>query len=68
MSFVAVTDFSRKDYDGPPMTDLVDIINYVKPTALLGLSTIKVRFISVLLIGSVLNLNLSFSRVLSTNL
>jgi malate dehydrogenase (oxaloacetate-decarboxylating)(NADP+) len=24
------------------MTDLVDIINYVKPTALLGLSTIKV--------------------------
>lgn len=25
------------------MTDLIDIINYVKPTALLGLSTISVR-------------------------
>jgi len=24
------------------LTDLVDIINYVKPTALLGLSTIRV--------------------------
>ena len=34
--------FSRKDYTGPTMTDLVEIIDYVKPTALLGLSTIKV--------------------------
>jgi len=34
--------FSRNDYAGPPLTALVDIIEYVKPTALLGLSTTKV--------------------------
>jgi len=37
-----IPDFSRSDYNGPPLTDLLDIIAYVKPTALLGLSTIKV--------------------------
>jgi malate dehydrogenase (oxaloacetate-decarboxylating)(NADP+) len=37
-----VVDFSRKDYNGQPLTDLTDIIEYVKPTALFGLSTIKV--------------------------
>ena len=37
-------DFSRKDYTGAPMKDLVEIIDYVKPTALLGLSTIKGAF------------------------
>jgi malate dehydrogenase (oxaloacetate-decarboxylating)(NADP+) len=36
------TDFSRDDYNGAPMTDLVEIINHVRPTALLGLSTITV--------------------------
>ncbi|OBZ67774.1 NADP-dependent malic enzyme [Grifola frondosa] len=36
--------FSRKDYSGPPMKNLTDIINYIKPTALLGLSTIKGAF------------------------
>ncbi|KAI0641315.1 malic enzyme [Trametes meyenii] len=36
--------FSRKDYNGPPMTDLTDIVNYVQPTALLGLSTTKGAF------------------------
>ncbi|CAL1699084.1 unnamed protein product [Somion occarium] len=36
--------FSRKDYTGPPMTDLVQIIETVQPTALLGLSTIKGAF------------------------
>ncbi|KIJ58250.1 hypothetical protein HYDPIDRAFT_61960, partial [Hydnomerulius pinastri MD-312] len=36
--------FARQDYTGPPMTDLLDIIRYVKPTALLGLSTIKGAF------------------------
>ena len=36
-------DFSRKDYTGPPLKDLTEIIKYVQPTALLGLSTIKVR-------------------------
>lgn len=35
-------DFSRRDYTGPPITDLLDILAYVKPTALLGLSTICV--------------------------
>ena len=35
-------DFSRKDYEGPPITNILDIIDYVKPTALLGLSTIPV--------------------------
>ena len=35
--------FSRKDYSGPAITDLTEIIKLVKPTALLGLSTTKVR-------------------------
>ncbi|EKM77361.1 hypothetical protein AGABI1DRAFT_115281 [Agaricus bisporus var. burnettii JB137-S8] len=38
--------FARDDYSGPPMTNLVDIIKYVKPTALLGLSTISGAFTS----------------------
>jgi malate dehydrogenase (oxaloacetate-decarboxylating)(NADP+) len=36
--------FARKDYSGPPMTDLLDVVSYVKPTALMGLSTIKGAF------------------------
>jgi len=36
--------FARKDYHGPPVKDLVEIINLVKPTALLGLSTIRGAF------------------------
>lgn len=44
LQLTSPADFSRKDYTGPPMTDLVDIIEYVKPTALLGLSTIKGAF------------------------
>ena len=36
-------DFSRRDYNGPPIKKLIDVINHVKPTALLGLSTVKVR-------------------------
>ncbi|CAA7268237.1 unnamed protein product [Cyclocybe aegerita] len=36
--------FSRNDYQGPPMTSLLDIIDYVRPTALLGLSTITNAF------------------------
>ncbi|KAJ3565373.1 hypothetical protein NP233_g7674 [Leucocoprinus birnbaumii] len=36
--------FARTDYSGPPLTKLTDIINYVKPTALLGLSTIRNAF------------------------
>jgi hypothetical protein len=35
-------DFARTDYQGPPLTSLIDIIEYVKPTALLCLSTIHV--------------------------
>ncbi len=35
-------DFSRKDYNGPSLRNLTEIIEYVKPTALFGLSTIKV--------------------------
>ncbi|KAJ3515543.1 hypothetical protein NLJ89_g1685 [Agrocybe chaxingu] len=38
--------FSRNDYQGPPMTNLLDIIDYVRPTALLGLSTITNAFTS----------------------
>ena len=38
--------FSRNDYSGPVMKDLVEIIEYVKPTAILGLSTIKVRLVT----------------------
>jgi malate dehydrogenase (oxaloacetate-decarboxylating)(NADP+) len=36
------TDFARRHYTGLPMSDLSEIIQYVKPTALLGLSTIAV--------------------------
>ncbi|KAI0002152.1 malic enzyme [Russula compacta] len=36
--------FSRSDYNGPPITNLADVIEYVKPTALFGLSTIKGAF------------------------
>lgn len=36
--------FSRDDYSGPPMTNILDIIDYVKPTALFGLSTITGAF------------------------
>ncbi|KAF9071618.1 malic enzyme [Rhodocollybia butyracea] len=36
--------FSRKDYAGAPIKDLLDIIEYVKPTALLGLSTMSNAF------------------------
>ncbi|GLB42386.1 putative malic enzyme [Lyophyllum shimeji] len=36
--------FSRNDYEGPPITDILEIIDYVKPTALLGLSTISNAF------------------------
>ena len=35
-------DFSRKDYTGPPIKKLIDVIDHVKPTALFGLSTVKV--------------------------
>ncbi|KAF8636932.1 hypothetical protein AX17_003183 [Amanita inopinata Kibby_2008] len=38
--------FSRSDYEGPPITNLMDIIAFVKPTALLGLSTISGAFTS----------------------
>jgi malate dehydrogenase (oxaloacetate-decarboxylating)(NADP+) len=38
------TDFARTDYDGPELTKLTDIIDYVKPTALLGLSTLRVCY------------------------
>ncbi|KAJ7255870.1 hypothetical protein B0H12DRAFT_526094 [Mycena haematopus] len=31
--------FARRDYAGPPITDLLDVLAYVKPTALMGLST-----------------------------
>jgi malate dehydrogenase (oxaloacetate-decarboxylating)(NADP+) len=37
-----LADFSRRDYSGPPLNKLLDVIAYVKPTALLGLSTITV--------------------------
>jgi len=37
-----VTVFARRHYTGLPMTDLSEIIQFVKPTALLGLSTIAV--------------------------
>ncbi|TFK28034.1 malate dehydrogenase [Coprinopsis marcescibilis] len=36
--------FARTDYQGPPLTRLADVINYVKPTALLGLSTVRNAF------------------------
>lgn len=36
--------FARTDYQGPPLTNLVEIINHVKPTALLGLSTLRNAF------------------------
>lgn len=36
--------FARKDYSGPPLKNLLDIIDYVKPTALVGLSTMRGAF------------------------
>ena len=36
-------DFARTDYEGPPLTSLLDIVQHVKPTALIGLSTLRVR-------------------------
>jgi malate dehydrogenase (oxaloacetate-decarboxylating)(NADP+) len=40
-----IPGFSRHDYSGPPLKDFLDIIAYVKPTALLGLSTIHVSYV-----------------------
>ena len=51
-------DFSRDDYQGPPMTNLLDIIDYVKPTALLGLSTITVTIAHCLRRSSALTIYL----------
>ncbi|CAK5261923.1 unnamed protein product [Mycena citricolor] len=31
--------FARRDYTGPPIKNLLDVLQYVKPTALMGLST-----------------------------
>ncbi|KAJ3854320.1 malate dehydrogenase [Lentinula lateritia] len=36
--------FARTDYQGPALKNLVDIVNHIKPTALLGLSTIGGAF------------------------
>ncbi|KAF6757454.1 malate dehydrogenase [Ephemerocybe angulata] len=36
--------FARTDYDGPALTKLEDVIAHVKPTALLGLSTVRNAF------------------------
>ncbi|KAF8272828.1 malate dehydrogenase [Lactarius quietus] len=44
LAFKNTRIFARTDYQGPPLTNLVDIINYVKPTALLGLSTLRNAF------------------------
>ncbi|KAJ6588628.1 hypothetical protein B0H19DRAFT_924318 [Mycena capillaripes] len=36
--------FARRDYTGPPIKDLLDVLEYVKPTALMGLSTMSGAF------------------------
>jgi len=36
--------FARTDYEGPALTNLADVVRYVKPTALLGLSTVRNSF------------------------
>ncbi|KAJ6603408.1 malic enzyme [Mycena vulgaris] len=36
--------FARDDYSGPPITDLLSVLAHVKPTALIGLSTISGAF------------------------
>ncbi|KAG7095390.1 hypothetical protein E1B28_006145 [Marasmius oreades] len=36
--------FSRRDYNGPPIKDLLEILQLVKPTALIGLSTTSNAF------------------------
>lgn len=36
--------FARRDYQGPPLKNLIDIVEYVKPTALFGLSTTRGAF------------------------
>ena len=47
LSLTSIAVFARADYQGPPLTNLIDIINHVKPTALLGLSTIRVSISSL---------------------
>ncbi|KIK40228.1 hypothetical protein CY34DRAFT_765979, partial [Suillus luteus UH-Slu-Lm8-n1] len=44
MNEEAARNFARKHYTGLPMKDLAEIVKYVKPTALLGLSTITGAF------------------------
>ncbi|KAJ7791397.1 hypothetical protein B0H14DRAFT_3500469 [Mycena olivaceomarginata] len=36
--------FARREYAGPPITDLLDILDSVQPTALMGLSTMSGAF------------------------
>ncbi|KAF7325779.1 Malic enzyme [Mycena kentingensis (nom. inval.)] len=36
--------FARQDYTGPPIKDLLDVIEYVRPTTLMGLSTTSGAF------------------------
>ncbi|GLB38438.1 putative malic enzyme, NAD binding domain [Lyophyllum shimeji] len=36
--------FARTDYHGPPLTKLADIVEWAKPTALMGLSTTRNAF------------------------
>jgi hypothetical protein len=42
LTYVILSDFSRSDYQGPPIKNLLEVVEYVKPTALLGLSTVSV--------------------------
>jgi hypothetical protein len=46
---IVTSVFARTDYHGPALTKLTDIIDYVKPTALLGLSTLRVWYLSMTL-------------------
>ncbi|KAG7088552.1 hypothetical protein E1B28_012534 [Marasmius oreades] len=41
---ITADHFARTDYHGPPLKKLEDIVEYVKPTALLGLSTLSKAF------------------------
>ncbi|KAM6494187.1 malate dehydrogenase [Amanita muscaria] len=36
--------FARTDYDGPALTNLADVVRFIKPTAILGLSTVRNAF------------------------
>jgi malate dehydrogenase (oxaloacetate-decarboxylating)(NADP+) len=60
LALTFLLDFARKDYTGPPLTNLLDVIDYVKPTALMGLSTIGVCYLTLTVWSCSIDANAGF--------